>query len=71
MTVQARRSVLPNPPTGSGPNVVSTSGSFNVSQRRELGRREADRPGMTSSGTEGKTLGCEKFNGERPERACW
>lgn len=49
----------------------STPRPFNASQRRELDRREANRPGPTSPGTEGKPLGREKFNGERPARACW
>lgn len=56
---------------GPGPASHDARGSFNASQRRELDCCEADRPGLTLSGTGGKSSGREKFNGERPARACW
>ena len=56
---------------GPGPTSHDVRGPFNASQRRELDCREVDRPGKTISGTRGKSSGCEKFNGERPARACW
>jgi hypothetical protein len=65
-------SALLNPPVGFEPvQPRGSTGSFNASQRGEHGFGDEDHSGATVPATSGKSSGGEKFNHERPARACW